>query len=215
MFRRNASADPAKSTWTEWSTTRSTGTRGSMIFGSLPSSFTALRIAARSTTSGTPVKSWRTIRATTKGISSFAGDFAFHFASVSTSLRRTFFPSQFRSTDSSTIRMLTGNREIGPTPCSSSAGKENNKPSRPFPASNFFSVLNSSFIFLSQRTQRNTKGLILCDLCGLRVRSFQLRQLRFDLVEMGQLAGVVIAFGVLDYAVAIDDESGALRHAAH
>src|SRR2546423_10752175 len=186
-----------------------------MIFGSPPSSFTALRIAARSTTRGTPVKSWRTIRATTKGISSSAGDFAFQFASVSTSFRRTFFPSQFRSTDSSTIRTLTGNREIGPTPCSSSAGKENSEPSRPFPASNFLSVLNSSFIFLSQRTQRNTKGLILCDLCGLCVRSFQFRQLRFDLVEIRQLLRVVVAPGVLDHAVTVNDEGGAFRHAAH
>src|SRR5438270_1127273 len=186
-----------------------------MIFGSPPSRLTALRIAARSTTSGTPVKSWRTIRATTNGISSFAGDLAFQFASVSTSLRRTFFPSQFRRTDSSTIRMLIGSREIGPTPCSSSAGNEKSDPARPFPASNFFSVLNSSFIFLSQRTQRNTKGLILCDLCGLRVRSFQLRQLRFDLVEIRQRLRVVVAFRILDHAVAIDDEGRTFRHAAH
>ena len=34
---RSASAAPAKSTCTEWSTTRSTGTSGSMIFGFLPS----------------------------------------------------------------------------------------------------------------------------------------------------------------------------------
>ena len=95
-----------------------------MIFGSPPSRFTALRIAARSTSSGTPVKSCRTMRATTNGISSFAGFFAFQFASVSTSLRRTFLPSQLRSTDSSTMRMLTGRREIGPTPCFSSAGSE-------------------------------------------------------------------------------------------
>src|SRR5205085_9668341 len=186
-----------------------------MIFGSPPSSFTARRIAARSTTSGTPVKSWRTIRATTNGISSFAGDFAFQFARVSTSFRRTFFPSQFRRTDSSTIRMLTGSREIGPIPCSSSAGNEKSDPSRPFPASNSFSVSNSSFIFLSQRTQRNTKGLILCDLCGLRVRSFQLGQLRFDFVEIGQRLRVVVALRILDHAVAIDDERGPLRHAAH
>ena len=53
-----------------------------MIFGSPPNRCTALRIAARSTTSGTPVKSWSTIRATTKGISSFAGDFAFQLASA-------------------------------------------------------------------------------------------------------------------------------------
>ena len=110
---------------------------------------TALRMAARSTTSGTPVKSCRTMRATTNGISSFAGFFAFHFASVSTSLRRTFLPSQLRNTDSSTMRMLTGNREILPRPCSSRAGNECKNPSRPFPASNFFRVLNSSFIFIA------------------------------------------------------------------
>ena len=98
-----------------------------MIFGSLPSRCTALRIAARSTISGTPVKSCKTMRATMNGISSFAGDFAFHFASASTSLRRTFFPSQLRNTDSSTIRILTGNREILPMPCSSSAGNENSQ----------------------------------------------------------------------------------------
>src|SRR5437764_8351906 len=186
-----------------------------MIFGSPPSSFTALRIAARSTTKGTPVKSWRTMRATTNGISSFAGDFAFQRASVSTSFRRTFFPSQFRRTDSSTIRMLTGSREIGPTPCSSRAGNEKSDPPRPFPASNSFNVSNSSFIFLSQRTQRNTKGLILCDLCGLRVRSFQLRQLRFDLVEIRQRLRVVVALRVLDHPIAIDDECRSFRHAAH
>jgi hypothetical protein len=116
-----------------------------MIFGSPPSRLTTLRIAARSTISGTPVKSCKTIRATTNGISSFAGRFAFQFASASTSLRRTFFSSQFRSTDSSTIRMLTGNREILPTPCFSNAGNEYRNPSRPLPASNFCSVLNASF----------------------------------------------------------------------
>ena len=35
-----------------------------------------------------------------------------------------FLPSQLRSTDSRTMRMLTGKREIGPMPCSSSAGSE-------------------------------------------------------------------------------------------
>ena len=66
----NASAEPAKSTCTEWSTTRSTGTSGSMILGFLPSRATAERIAAKSTSSGTPVKSCNTMRATMKGISS-------------------------------------------------------------------------------------------------------------------------------------------------
>src|SRR4030095_14146513 len=75
--------------------------------------------------------------------------------SASTSLRRTFFPSQFRRTDSRTIRMLTGNREILPTPCSSSAGNEKRIPSRPLPASNFLSVLNSSIILLSFRAEHS------------------------------------------------------------
>src|SRR5438046_10763352 len=44
------------------------------------------------------------------------------------------------------MRILTGRREILPTPCSSNAGRECKYPSRPLPASNFCSVLNSSFI---------------------------------------------------------------------
>src|SRR4029077_8498178 len=72
--------------------------------------------------------------------------------SVSTSLRRTFFPSQLRKTDSSTMRILIGNREILRATCSSSAGTQYRNPSRQLPASNFFSVLNSSFI--SKNTER-------------------------------------------------------------
>ncbi len=60
---------PKKATCTEWSTTRSTGTRGSIIFGFLPMSCTAERMAAKSTSRGTPVKSCKTMRATVKGIS--------------------------------------------------------------------------------------------------------------------------------------------------
>src|SRR5437879_8132461 len=194
-----------------------------MILGSPPSFFTALRIAARSTTNGTPVKSWRTIRATTNGISSLAGFLAFHFASVSTSFRRTFSPSQLRSTDSSTIRMLTGNREIVPTPCSSNAGSEYRNPSRPFPASNFFNVLNSSFIspFCHPERMRRISHRVLgshnlvCVIQASTVRflallgmtnSFQLSQFRFDLFEVRQLLRVVVALGVLDHAVLIHDE---------
>ena len=51
-------------------TESTTGTSGSMADGSFPSLATALRMAARSQRSGTPVKSWSTMRATTKGISS-------------------------------------------------------------------------------------------------------------------------------------------------
>src|ERR1700736_875124 len=190
-----------------------------MIFGSPPSLFTALRIAARSTTSGTPVKSWRTIRATTNGISSLAGFFAFHFASVSTSLRRTFFPSQLRSTDSSTIRMLTGSREILPTPCSSRTGNECRNPSRPFPASNFVSVFNSSFMISRTTSTKDTKehklSMRRCDRCVLCASSFQLRQFRFNFVEVRQLFRVIIALGVLNDAALIDDKCSALGHSAH
>src|SRR6478735_8809306 len=168
--------------------------------------------------SGTPVKSCRTMRATTNGISAFGGDFAFHFASFSTSFRQTFFPSQFRSTDSRTIRMLTGNREISPIPCCSSAGNEKKNPSRPLPASNVLSVLNSSF---SISHTKSTKGTTILEFQMTFVsvvdvvRSFQLRQLRFDLLEIWQLPRVVIALGVLDHPVLVDDEGRALGDAAH
>src|SRR6266403_1590456 len=194
-----------------------------MIFGSCPSRCTALRIAARSTISGTPVKSCRTMRATMNGISSCAGDFAFHSASDSTSLPRTFFPSQLRRTDSRTIRMLTGNREILPMPCSSSAGSEKKNPSRPLPASNFLSVLNSSFMqLLSCRAKSRHLWLFssediqrFLDSARNDRGSFQLRQLRFDLVEIWQLPRVVIALGELDHPVLVDDERRALWDAAH
>src|SRR5262249_26008838 len=189
-----------------------------MIFGSRPSRCIALRIAARSTISGTPVKSCKTMRATTNGISAFAGDFAFHFASASTSLRRTFFPSQLRSTDSRTIRILTGNREIFPMPCSSSAGSEKKNASPPLPASNFFSALNSSFMIYRTATTKDAKTRVFRILegrCDLGASSFQFFELRLDLLEIWQLPRVVVTLGVLNHSVPIDDERSALGHAAH
>src|SRR6266513_4990555 len=194
-----------------------------MIFGSRPSRCTALRIAARSTISGTPVKSCKTMRATTNGISSFAGDFAFHFASASTSLRRTFFPSQLRNTDSRTIRILIGNREILPIPCSSRAGREKKDPSCPLPASNFLRVLNSSVM---RRLSCRAKSRHLWPLSSEDIQrfldsarnergSFQFCQLRLDLLEIWQLPRVIIALGILDHPVFVDDERGTFRHAAH
>ena len=114
---------PAKSTCTEWSTTRSTGTSGSIIFGSLPSRATAERMAARSTSSGTPVKSCSTMRATTNGISSVRSAFGFQLARARTSSSVTRLPSQLRSTDSSTMRMETGRREMPGRPRSSSGSE--------------------------------------------------------------------------------------------
>jgi hypothetical protein len=60
------------STWTEWSITRSTGTSGLTLWaeeGSPVMRTTAARIAARSTTAGTPVKSCSTTRPGVKATS--------------------------------------------------------------------------------------------------------------------------------------------------
>ncbi len=62
--------------------TRSTGTSGLIFRGSPPSRRIAARIAARSTTQGTPVKSWSTTRAGLKGISTSAGRAAFQVANA-------------------------------------------------------------------------------------------------------------------------------------
>ncbi len=60
---------PNTSTWTEWSITSSAGTSGLILFASPPRSAIASRMAARSTTAGTPVKSCITTRAGVKAIS--------------------------------------------------------------------------------------------------------------------------------------------------
>jgi hypothetical protein len=84
---------------------------------------TAERIAARSTSSGTPVKSCSTIRATTKGTSSVRSAFGCQLASARTAASCTRLPSQLRSKDSSTSRIDTGRRETLKPDCSS-AGSE-------------------------------------------------------------------------------------------
>ncbi len=94
-----------------------------MIFGFLPIRATAERIAARSTSSGTPVKSCSTIRATTNGISSVRGAFAPHVARSRIAPSATRLPSQLRSSDSSTSRIDTGSRDTLNPDCSS-AGSE-------------------------------------------------------------------------------------------
>src|SRR5512143_3400259 len=111
MLRSSASRVPAASTWIEWSTTMSTGTSGSILFGSRPSFCAAERIAARSANSGTPVKSCRITRATVKGISSVRSALGFQPASCLTCSGVTLTPSQFLSTDSSTMRIETGSRD--------------------------------------------------------------------------------------------------------
>ena len=81
-----------------------------MVFGFLPILAATLRIAARSASSGTPVKSCSTMRATTNGISSVRDAVAFQLASCLTCSSLTFLPSQLRSTHSSTMRIDTGRR---------------------------------------------------------------------------------------------------------
>ncbi len=43
----------------------------------------------------------------------------------------------------------------------------------------------------------------------------ELTKLGLDRIEIRQLTGIVIALGILNDTVLIDDESGALRHTAH
>jgi hypothetical protein len=64
------------------------------------------------------------MRATTNGISSVRGACAFQLASWRTCSSVTFLPSQLRSTDSSTMRIDIGKREILPMPAFCSAGSE-------------------------------------------------------------------------------------------
>ncbi len=80
-------------------------------------------MAARSASSGTPVKSCSTMRASTKGISSVRAAVALQPASCFTCSSLTFLPSTLRSTDSSTMRIETGSRfTLGNV--SASAGRE-------------------------------------------------------------------------------------------
>ena len=83
--RRSAPATSAvlnRSTCTEWSITRSTGISGLIFLGSPPSRCMAARMAARSTTAGTPVKSCSSTRDGLKGISTSAGAAAFQRGQV-------------------------------------------------------------------------------------------------------------------------------------
>ncbi len=121
---------PKSSIITLWSTTRSTGTSGSMVFGSFFWCAASERIAARSASSGTPVKSCSTTRETTNGISSLRTPFGAQWASWRTCsgvMRR---PSQWRSTASSTIRIDTGRRAIWGN-STVSAGSEWKRPVAP------------------------------------------------------------------------------------
>src|SRR3954451_13940799 len=80
-----------------------------------------------------------------KGISSVRLACGCHCASALTFASETRFPSQLRRTDSNTIRIETGSREIRPNPAFSSAGREKNEPCLPFPKSNVCRVPENLF----------------------------------------------------------------------
>ena len=77
--------------------TSSTGESGLIFAGSPPRARIASRIAARSTTAGTPVKSWSRTREGVKAISVEGSAAASHPASAATSLAVTSIPSSWRS----------------------------------------------------------------------------------------------------------------------
>ena len=107
-FLENASGLPYTSATTEWSMTSSAGMSGLILVGSPPRACMASRIAARSTTAGTPVRSCRMTRAGVNWISvsgSLAGS---QFASALTWLAVMLAPSSLRSRFSSRIFRLKG-----------------------------------------------------------------------------------------------------------
>ena len=89
----------------EWSITSSAGMSGLIIAGSPPRSAIAFRIAARSTTAGTPVRSCSSTRDGANEISSDGSAFASQRATASTSLS-----SPLRRTFSSRTRSVYGSR---------------------------------------------------------------------------------------------------------
>ena len=111
---------PNVSTWTLWSMTRSTGTSGLIRCGSPPARFMADRIAARSTTAGTPVKSCRMTRAGLNGSSAVDGVAALHLATAVTSASVTSNPSMFRRQLSSSTLIENGSGSSLATPSSAS-----------------------------------------------------------------------------------------------
>ena len=103
--------------------TSSTGCSGLTFFGSPPSLTMPSRIAARSTTAGTPVKSCNSTRAGVNAISfcSFAAGSQLASAVMSSALTKR--PSSQRRRFSSRIFKEYGRRETDGKPARSNAGK--------------------------------------------------------------------------------------------
>ena len=104
---------------TEWSITSSTGTSGLIWAGSPPRAMMASRIAARSTTAGTPVKSCMSTRSGVKAISRAASPAASPWRvgrlgpareGLDVARRVTLTPSSWRSRFSSSTLIEYGRR---------------------------------------------------------------------------------------------------------
>ncbi len=103
-----ASGPPNRSAITEWSITSSAGASGLIRAGSPPSSATASRMVARSTTAGTPVKSCITTRAGLNWISVDGSALGFQPATAEICSAVTLRPSSVRSRFSSSTFRLYG-----------------------------------------------------------------------------------------------------------
>src|SRR5450759_820912 len=112
---RSAASVPYSSTCTEWSMTRSTGCSGLISRASPPRRARASRIAARSTTAGTPVKSWSSTRAVRNAISFSTFPFMFQVARARTSSGLTNLPSSFLSRFSRRTLRLNGSLPAFPS----------------------------------------------------------------------------------------------------
>src|SRR5512144_433167 len=117
MLRSIASGMPKKSAITERSMTISAGANGLILSGSPPICAIASRIAARSTTHGTPVKSCMRTRAGVNWISVLGWAAGSHAASARTWSAVMLAPSSVRSRFSSKTLRLNGSRSAPGTAC--------------------------------------------------------------------------------------------------
>ena len=128
LLIESATPELNASTCTEWSITRSHGTSGLTFAGSPPRATIASRIAARSTTHGTPVKSCSTTRPGMKAISRSPTRFASNAASERTCSSVTTRPSQFLRHASSRTLIPMGSRAMSPCSRSASMRKTSRSP---------------------------------------------------------------------------------------
>ena len=107
-FLLNASGRPNTSATTEWSMTSSAGMSGLILAASPPRARMASRMAARSTTAGTPVRSCRITRAGVNWISVSGSWLGSHWASARMWSAVMLAPSSLRSRFSSRTFRLYG-----------------------------------------------------------------------------------------------------------